>query len=87
MADSTEWTFDGYDGERVARTWPNEDARYIAVLCHGYGEHIGPTTSDRGGGPQPRSYRVWGPLPDSGNGVIRPTGRVRPQAALPTSPT
>ncbi|HET6628008.1 MAG TPA: alpha/beta hydrolase [Nocardioidaceae bacterium] len=42
MAESTEWTFEGYDGgERVARTWLNEDPRYVALLCHGYGEHIG----------------------------------------------
>jgi alpha-beta hydrolase superfamily lysophospholipase len=37
-----EWTFDGFDGGvRAARTWPNPDGRYIALLCHGYGEHIG----------------------------------------------
>jgi alpha-beta hydrolase superfamily lysophospholipase len=41
MAQSTEWTFDGFDGQRVARTWENPDARYVALLCHGYGEHIG----------------------------------------------
>jgi len=36
-----EWTFDGFDGQRVARTWPAGQARYLALLCHGYGEHIG----------------------------------------------
>lgn len=36
-----EWTYRGFDGDRVARTWPNQDARYVALLCHGYGEHIG----------------------------------------------
>jgi alpha-beta hydrolase superfamily lysophospholipase len=41
MAESREWTYDGHDGTRVARTWPNSDARYVALLCHGYGEHIG----------------------------------------------
>ena len=40
MAESTEWTFDGDEGTRVARTWRNEP-RYVALLCHGYGEHIG----------------------------------------------
>ncbi|RFA18280.1 alpha/beta hydrolase [Subtercola boreus] len=46
MATSNEWTFDALDGERVARTWraaPGSAAppRYIALLVHGYGEHIG----------------------------------------------
>jgi alpha-beta hydrolase superfamily lysophospholipase len=42
MSASHEWNFDGYDGTyRTARTWPNPDARYVALLCHGYGEHIG----------------------------------------------
>jgi alpha-beta hydrolase superfamily lysophospholipase len=42
MAKSTEWTYEGFDGgERVARTWLNEDPRYVALLCHGYGEHVG----------------------------------------------
>jgi alpha-beta hydrolase superfamily lysophospholipase len=41
MAESREWSYDGHDGVRVARTWPNPDARYVALLCHGYGEHIG----------------------------------------------
>lgn len=41
MSDFTEWTYDGYDGKRVARTWPTSPVRYVALLCHGYGEHIG----------------------------------------------
>jgi alpha-beta hydrolase superfamily lysophospholipase len=41
MAESREWSYDGHAGLRVARTWPNADARYVALLCHGYGEHIG----------------------------------------------
>jgi alpha-beta hydrolase superfamily lysophospholipase len=41
VADSKEWTYDGHEGARFARTWPNPDARYVALLCHGYGEHIG----------------------------------------------
>jgi alpha-beta hydrolase superfamily lysophospholipase len=36
-----EWTYRGFDGDRVARTCANVDARYVALLCHGYGEHIG----------------------------------------------
>ncbi|HLU57073.1 MAG TPA: lysophospholipase [Pseudonocardia sp.] len=41
MSESQEWTFAGHGGELTARTWPNEQARYTALLCHGYGEHIG----------------------------------------------
>ena len=41
MSDSQEWTCGGHAGELAARTWPNPDARYVALLCHGYGEHIG----------------------------------------------
>jgi alpha-beta hydrolase superfamily lysophospholipase len=41
MAESQQWTYTGHDGQLVARTWPNSDARYIALLCHGYGEHVG----------------------------------------------
>ncbi|MDQ4084559.1 MAG: lysophospholipase [Actinomycetota bacterium] len=41
MADAQEWSYDGYHGRRAARTWPSPDARYVALLCHGYGEHIG----------------------------------------------
>lgn len=42
MAESTEWTYEGFDGgERVARSWVRAEPRYIALLCHGYGEHIG----------------------------------------------
>ncbi len=41
MSDSQEWTCGGHAGELTARTWPNPDARYVALLCHGYGEHIG----------------------------------------------
>jgi alpha-beta hydrolase superfamily lysophospholipase len=41
MAQSQEWSYQGFDGDRVARTWPNPDAAHIALLCHGYGEHIG----------------------------------------------
>lgn len=42
MAESGDWTYEGYDGgERAARSWVNRSPRYIALLCHGYGEHIG----------------------------------------------
>jgi alpha-beta hydrolase superfamily lysophospholipase len=41
VSDSQEWTYAGHAGELTARTWPRADARYIALLCHGYGEHIG----------------------------------------------
>lgn len=36
-----ERTYQGFDGDRVARTWPHDSPRYVALLCHGYGEHIG----------------------------------------------
>jgi alpha-beta hydrolase superfamily lysophospholipase len=41
LADSQEWTYPGHAGDLVARTWARPDARYVALLCHGYGEHIG----------------------------------------------
>lgn len=36
-----EWEYDGFDGRRFARTWDDPNPRYVALLCHGYGEHIG----------------------------------------------
>lgn len=41
MAPVTEMNYDGFEGERVARSWVAGDPRYVALLCHGYGEHIG----------------------------------------------
>jgi alpha-beta hydrolase superfamily lysophospholipase len=43
VSDSQEWTYDGHAGELTARTWAasGDPARYVALLCHGYGEHIG----------------------------------------------
>ncbi len=41
MAQVVEWSFKGYRGRRVARTWQAAEPRYIALLAHGYGEHLG----------------------------------------------
>ncbi|MPY59179.1 alpha/beta hydrolase [Streptomyces spongiae] len=41
MADSREHTVTGTTGSVVAREWPCERPRYVALLVHGYGEHIG----------------------------------------------
>lgn len=42
MATITEWTFQGSNGEaRYVRQWPNSGATWVALLSHGYGEHIG----------------------------------------------
>ncbi|SEG60124.1 Lysophospholipase, alpha-beta hydrolase superfamily [Nonomuraea solani] len=41
MAESREHTFTGTRGRNVAREWPHDRPRYLAVLVHGYGEHIG----------------------------------------------
>ncbi|MEV0977400.1 lysophospholipase [Streptomyces sp. NPDC049915] len=41
MAESREHVLAGTRGTIVAREWPNPRARYIAVVVHGYGEHIG----------------------------------------------
>ncbi|MFF6785389.1 alpha/beta fold hydrolase [Streptomyces sp. NPDC012510] len=41
MADSREHSFAGTRGGVTAREWPCQGARYVAVLVHGYGEHIG----------------------------------------------
>lgn len=38
---SHEWEFDGSEARIVTRIWPVESPRYVAVLVHGYGEHIG----------------------------------------------
>lgn len=36
-----EWKLSGHGGELAVRTWPNPDAKWLAVLVHGYGEHVG----------------------------------------------
>jgi alpha-beta hydrolase superfamily lysophospholipase len=42
MPESREWTLDGHGGALVARTWETAgDPSYVALLAHGYGEHIG----------------------------------------------
>ncbi|MGW0804878.1 alpha/beta hydrolase [Nonomuraea sp. NPDC002799] len=41
MAESTEHTFTGTRGLNNLRAWPNDQPRYVALLIHGYGEHIG----------------------------------------------
>jgi alpha-beta hydrolase superfamily lysophospholipase len=36
---ATQAAFDGTRGRIVVHAWPNPDARYVALLSHGYGEH------------------------------------------------
>src|SRR2546423_3390152 len=41
MADWTEQAFTGSTRPVTARWWDHAAPRYVAVLAHGYGEHIG----------------------------------------------
>ncbi len=41
MTETMQWTIDGQRGHITVREWPNEHAQWLAVLAHGYGEHIG----------------------------------------------
>ncbi len=42
MGTVNEWMMENNAGaKRYVREWPNEKAGWIALLCHGYGEHIG----------------------------------------------
>ncbi|EKX63983.1 alpha/beta hydrolase [Streptomyces ipomoeae] len=41
MADSREHAFAGTRGGVTVREWPREGPRYVVLLVHGYGEHIG----------------------------------------------
>jgi alpha-beta hydrolase superfamily lysophospholipase len=41
MSTASGFTLDGTRGAIAVRVWPNDDARYIALIAHGYGEHIG----------------------------------------------
>ncbi|AHH94026.1 alpha-beta hydrolase superfamily lysophospholipase [Kutzneria viridogrisea] len=36
-----EWKLNGHGGQLAARTWANPGASWLAVLVHGYGEHLG----------------------------------------------
>ncbi len=41
MPESTETEIDGCVGKIYVRRWPNASASHIALIAHGYGEHIG----------------------------------------------
>ena len=41
MTTSREWEFAGSRGAVTARIWSDGEPRYVAVLVHGYGEHLG----------------------------------------------
>ncbi|GAA1528359.1 alpha/beta hydrolase [Actinomadura kijaniata] len=41
MVTAREWEFAGTRGAVTARVWPHGSPRYVAVLSHGYGEHLG----------------------------------------------
>lgn len=41
MIDAVAFTLDGHAGALAARTWVGEAPSYVALLCHGYGEHCG----------------------------------------------
>ncbi len=42
MISTTDWTFAGSEGDVFATSWAGEnDPTHVAVLVHGYGEHIG----------------------------------------------
>jgi alpha-beta hydrolase superfamily lysophospholipase len=41
MGETMQWAIDGQHGRINVREWPNEGAQWLAVLAHGYGEHIG----------------------------------------------
>ncbi|WP_406119710.1 alpha/beta hydrolase [Streptomyces sp. NBC_00989] len=41
MADTREHTLMGTRGAITAHEWPHEHPRYVALVAHGYGEHIG----------------------------------------------
>ena len=37
----SDFDLEGVRGRISVRTWPNADARFIVLIAHGYGEHIG----------------------------------------------
>ena len=41
MDDARELELDGSEGSLYAAAWPHPDARYVAIVVHGYAEHIG----------------------------------------------
>ena len=41
MGETMQWAIDGQHGRINVREWPDEHAQWLAVLAHGYGEHIG----------------------------------------------
>ncbi|MEV4254041.1 lysophospholipase [Spirillospora sp. NPDC049652] len=41
MPPARQWEFAGVNGAVTARIWPHDAPRYVAVLVHGYGEHLG----------------------------------------------
>ncbi|MET9833349.1 lysophospholipase [Streptomyces sp. NPDC006385] len=41
MGDTREHVLDGSRGSVVVREWPNRRPRYLALVIHGYGEHVG----------------------------------------------
>lgn len=41
MAEIMQSILDGQRGQIMVREWPNEQAQWLAILAHGYGEHIG----------------------------------------------
>lgn len=38
---STEWIFEGQTASIAARSWTGSTPRYMVLLAHGYGEHLG----------------------------------------------
>lgn len=40
-ADPTDFTLTGHAGALVGRSWPVPDPHWVAVISHGYGEHVG----------------------------------------------
>jgi len=41
MTEPDTWSLNGFDGARHAVRWSEGAPRHIALLSHGYGEHIG----------------------------------------------
>ena len=41
MTEPVERDLEGGEGRLFVATWPNPDARYVALVVHGYAEHIG----------------------------------------------